>query len=460
MLLSSITASAYDFEVDGIYYNIVSETESLVEVTSGDNEYSGNVTIPQTVTSNNKSYTVRYIGYYAFKYCKDLTNVTIPNSVTAIAYEAFYNCSNITNITIPNSVTVIDSKAFCDCSSLTSIEIPNSVTSIGNKAFMNCSGLTSIALPEGITSIADHTFAYCSSITSITIPDSVTTINNDAFRYCTGLISINVGNSVEAIEQSAFYGCNNLTNITFPDAITRIEYNSFGGCSSLSSVIIPESMKYIGGNAFYDCVSLKSIVCKSATPPTISNSAFTNVPASTILYIPIGCKEAYANSDVWGYFTKIEEIEFAAETTITIMDASNQGSVSFNYENGKEFNFVITPVTGYMVNTVLVNGEIWEIENGKCRIEAINKKTTISVSYEADSSTKMENLSASDIKVYGYQNTLTVLGAEKGDDIRVFDMNGKLITSKEANGNNDYIPLNNDGIYIVKVHNKSFKIII
>ena len=55
-LLCSLTASAHDFEVDGIYY-ITSSADLTVEVTyrgssssSYSNEYSGAVTIPSTVT--------------------------------------------------------------------------------------------------------------------------------------------------------------------------------------------------------------------------------------------------------------------------------------------------------------------------------------------------------------------------------------------------------------------------
>lgn len=74
----------------------------------------------------------------------NLTNVTIPNSVTSIGDYAFYECSKITSITIPSSVTSIGGSAFQICSNLTSVTIPSSVTSINDRAFANCSSLTSI----------------------------------------------------------------------------------------------------------------------------------------------------------------------------------------------------------------------------------------------------------------------------------------------------------------------------
>ena len=145
MLLCNISLLAHDFEVDGIYYNITSETDKTVEVTfrgskynSYLNEYSGSVTLPESVTYKGNNYSVMSIGAYAFPYCNDLTSVTIPNSVTSIGTFAFSICQNLTSVTIPNSVTSIGAYAFADCFSLTSIEIPNSVTSIGNATFFNC----------------------------------------------------------------------------------------------------------------------------------------------------------------------------------------------------------------------------------------------------------------------------------------------------------------------------------
>ena len=122
VLLCSVALSAHDFEVDGIYYNITSTENLMVEVTCKGtyhydypNEYNGEVVIPEKVNYNGKVYSVTRIGANAFDNCSSLTSVIIPNSVTSIGANAFQYCSGLTNITIPNSVTSIGAGAFIHC---------------------------------------------------------------------------------------------------------------------------------------------------------------------------------------------------------------------------------------------------------------------------------------------------------------------------------------------------------
>ncbi len=114
-LLSSITLYAHDFEADGIYYNITSETDKTVEVTSSENFYVGSVVIPETVSYQNATYSVTSIGEWAFSRCTGLTEVTIPNSVTSIGNFAFESCKVLRTLYIGNGVTEIRDYAFNEC---------------------------------------------------------------------------------------------------------------------------------------------------------------------------------------------------------------------------------------------------------------------------------------------------------------------------------------------------------
>ena len=111
--LSTVTAFAQDFEVNGIYYNKNADGTSVTVTYRGDSyyaysdEYSGNVVIPSSVTYSGNTYAVTSIGDWAFYDCYGLTSITIPNSVTSIGSGAFYSCRGLTSITFPNSVTVL-----------------------------------------------------------------------------------------------------------------------------------------------------------------------------------------------------------------------------------------------------------------------------------------------------------------------------------------------------------------
>ncbi len=59
--------------------------------------------------------------------------------------------------------------------------------------------------------------------------------------------------------------------------------------------------------------NLTQIYCKATTPPTIGffGGPFDNNIEHCILYVPVGCKELYANDDAWGYnFKNIQEMDF------------------------------------------------------------------------------------------------------------------------------------------------------
>ena len=172
------TISGYDFAVDGVYYDIQKNSESpsvyvtyqLIEwygkyddVEDYKGGYSGDVTIPSTVTYNSIVYDVIGIGNNAF------------------------DESTITSISLPNSIKTIEEEAFFDCRQLTSIVLPQSLQSLGQGAFNGCSSLTTVNIPSGITRINDKTFYGCKSLSYIIIPKEISYIGQYAFSGCTDL---------------------------------------------------------------------------------------------------------------------------------------------------------------------------------------------------------------------------------------------------------------------------------
>ena len=141
-----LMAQQYDFQVGQLYYKITDATKRKVAVVRGNNEPTGAITIPATVTNEGNTYSVTSIGNNAFSACKGLTSINIPSSVTSIGMGAFEGCSGLTSINIPNGVTNIEGYTFLDCKGLTSITFPSSLKYIGVLVLGYCTKLTSVTV--------------------------------------------------------------------------------------------------------------------------------------------------------------------------------------------------------------------------------------------------------------------------------------------------------------------------
>ena len=195
----------------------------------------------------------------AFSFCRSLSEIVIPSSVTSIGKGAFSDCRSLSEIVIPSSVASIGDGAFSSCSSLSEIVFPSSVTSIGDSAFSGCRSLSEIVIPSSVTSIGHHAFYGCRSLSEIVIPSSVTSIGHHAFYGCRSLSEIVIPSSVTSIGKVAFARCDSLSEIVIPSSVTSIGDWAFSGCDSLSEIVIPSSVTSIGDRAFCGCSSLKYI---------------------------------------------------------------------------------------------------------------------------------------------------------------------------------------------------------
>lgn len=131
-MLSHQDCLAYDFQVNGIYYNIISATQNTVEVTYNSkhtwngNEYyacnySGYIKIPSSVQYMGITYKVLGIGEHAFSteagnewadpYKKRLTSITISEGIEYLKECALYHCDGLSYIYLPSTIKELDSGA-------------------------------------------------------------------------------------------------------------------------------------------------------------------------------------------------------------------------------------------------------------------------------------------------------------------------------------------------------------
>lgn len=110
--------------------------------------------------------------------------------VTSIGYCAFESYPNLTKITIPQSVVTIKEGAFRNCRQLRFIKIPNNVKFIGSQAFRDCSSLKSIVLPSETIELVDGVFAGCSSLEIVEFTSVAKYISSYAFNGCYSLQAV------------------------------------------------------------------------------------------------------------------------------------------------------------------------------------------------------------------------------------------------------------------------------
>ena len=334
------------YGIDGIFYNLNAET-SEAEVTnrlggviSGTRSYSGNVSVPPTVTYDGVEYNVTSIGKNAFYGSVDLTSVSIPSSVTSIGEAAFRGCGSLTSVTIPNGVTSIGNSAFSNCGKLTSVTIPNSVKSIGGSAFRSCNALTSVTswIVDPFEISEDVFYANGSTFTSATlyVPKGskekyIATAAWNKFQTIEELIpfidgiyynlfpetneatvtnrkggdssgggsysgSVDIPSTitydgeeytVTNIGEYAFVYCRDLTSVTIPDGVKSIGEDAFSSCSKLETITIPDGVTSLGNGAFQFCRKLKTITIPNSVT-SIGESAFMECYDLTSVTIPDG----------------------------------------------------------------------------------------------------------------------------------------------------------------------------
>lgn len=338
----SLIVRAVNVEIDGIMYNINAKTGLTEVVANSSHQYKGDIVIPETITYEDKEYTVTAIGESAF-FQRNITSITFPNSITSVGRAAFYCCSLLDSVVLPEKVTVIGDMLFANCTSLRRVVIPEGLTLIDNSAFNSCHSLDSLIIPNSVTRIEDWAFAGCKGLTYVEMSRGLTYVGRGAFGDCSALKTviipdlsswsmINFGDynsnpltttktlkinneeirdlvipdDVTYIGDYAFRGCTSITSVTMGEHVTKIGTSAFYGCKNCASITIGENVTSIGSWAFYGCSAMTSLTSlPRKVPSTTSNSFDSAIKDQTILYVPSAALEAYSSKAPWSDFYDI-----------------------------------------------------------------------------------------------------------------------------------------------------------
>ena len=213
-------------------------------------------------------------------------------AVTALANGAFMDKAALSEVVLPNSITAIPASAFSG-SSLTKITIPSSVTYIAGGAFASCESLTEIDFEDVSTLLGYDWNAFTGS-------KIITDQTNDGW--------LTIGNMV--VHYRGAYP----ETLVVPEGIVNAGYALFypyGQSSSYANVkkiVLPSTLKQINPYAFAEGVdqkmpNLETIVVKAAEVPQIGGGGSYDLnlfsDQSITLVVPCGKQATYAASDMW-----------------------------------------------------------------------------------------------------------------------------------------------------------------
>lgn len=477
----SLSASAYDFEVDGIYYNILSIPEAKVEVTyreytnyKYESGYEGDMVLPSTVTLNSRVFTVTRIGENAFYQNEKLISIQLPEHLESIGTNAFYECDHLTGINLPSELTSIEVSAFEGCKQITYLKIPLNVKGIYSRCFNSC-GILELNIEDSdqtldiggecfdwnpiVTIYAgrnldDSPEFYSENLSSIIFGEEVTKVN-EVYTLCpsnrplSSLTTINFGANIEEIGGWAFEYAPKLQTLVLPDKLTKIGESAFNGCTALNNITMGRNVKEIKAEAFANCKAINTITVQMAEPAAFSQDVFDNIIyATAALYVPSGTTGLYQSTAYWSNFFAVQE-GTPTETQKWLMTASGgeHGKVMFGgkvvenvttskiVDDGSEVIFSIVPDFGYQVASLRLNGEdVTDQLNGLTfTLESMTRDNTLSVTFEetpvwltinnAESGSVVERVRM------GQKYTYQILPAE-GYKVHIVSFNGEGVTEQ------------------------------
>ena len=323
--------------------------------------------------------TVEEICAYAFLYCGNLSSVRLSDSIECVGTQAFYGspvslemhindlaswCGRTNNI----MQNLISARLFIGGEEVTDLVIPEGVTAIGSYAFNGCSGLTAIEIPNSVTTIYPHAFDDCSGLTSVTIPGSVKCIETDAFARCGNLKDVSFSEGLVKLSKGAFYGCGMLENIILPNSVRVIGGGVFQA-SGLRTVTIGCGVDSLAPNSFSSAY-LSDVYCYAINMPKTGETtpfAYSNAT----LHVPEVSLELYKSTAPWSSFGNIVAIaKYAEDVEI--------GNLTYNINTDS----MTAEVSGYVTEPTgeLVIPESVMYEGAVCKVTTINDSAFYSCS--------------------------------------------------------------------------------
>ena len=211
-------------------------------------------------------------GYYRpFHYCGAAKTVYLGRNLILTEDGTPFETA-VTSVEIGDKVTTINPALFRWCDNLSSVSIGSGVTTIGESAFYDSGDADEVdemivTIGKNVTNIGENAFYSCDKLKAITLPASVKTVESNAFAN-TGLTDITIPATVDSLGQRAFGECGNLTNIRIENKAAALKL--WNGYYVPSHTAMPRRLSMWAATC-----SSTTIPPSSATPPALPSATMS-----------------------------------------------------------------------------------------------------------------------------------------------------------------------------------------
>ena len=329
---SSIETVVFEEGIENIPSYVCSGAEHLKNVTIPEkvniwNGYSiGERAFKDTAISEFDLKNVTEIGAEAFSDCENLSEITLPETLTSLGRCAFENTA-IQEITIPKYVTYADApfsgsslktivfeegienipeyvcfeaakvenvvipekrylmngytigeRAF-EGTAISEINLAN-VTKIDYRAFANCNNLVAFDIPQTVAYLGNEIFADSKNLREFTIPNQALEIGSWGALNSSFIETLYIADGIQSVPAYFAKGAEHLRTVYLPDSVTELGDWTFADCVKLSKINYSKDSVIFYPDTFRGCISLKDsrfTVFDWANTSLIANTAQVNV---------------------------------------------------------------------------------------------------------------------------------------------------------------------------------------
>ena len=334
-------------------YLMTKESEE-VKLINVPEDYKGALDIPQEIAFGGKQMKVTALGVNCAAGRGGITSVSLPGALREIE-EGALSRLNISHVTVPEGVQTIGIWAFhktkCE-----DVHLPSTLQSIGYNAFRDMDNLNNVyckatqppvlgsdvftpryadvvlTVPKGCLDVyanaeewknfqkiyngkhyLDERFNYMVNGYNLTfrmtVEDEEVELESvpDDFKGVLDIpAEITDGLKVTALGEWCCENRTGVTEVQVPEGVKVMKAGVFRLCQNINTIYLPSTLTEIGESCFYK-TKASEVHIKATTPPSLGDETFTGLDLNVVLYVPTGCKEAYANADEWKVFKSIVE---------------------------------------------------------------------------------------------------------------------------------------------------------